>query len=327
MSAYNDACAALALLIQDYRQGELPAPDAAHVARWAEQFSEGVRLPILQEMMHVLGKSYFSKDKVLAFLKGVVTSKNLCGDDPKAFWQSTKILQMQTQGNSQRELLQLFAEELLGQTGLSLNDCGTAPQRFLYLDDGLFSGGRITSDLTQWVTDSAPATAKVYVVVIAAHAQGKYFTEKNIEKAAKAAGKNISLKILYKFEINNRIFDDAKTDVLRPVSPGSDAAVKAYVSGLGKEQSWRKQQQQGALQFFSDEPARAMLEQEFLRAGVGIRLQCPYLNEYQRPLGNTTMRTTGFGTLFVTWRNCPNNAPLVLWAGDPWYPLFRRITN
>jgi hypothetical protein len=39
------------------------------------------------------------------------------------------------------------------------------------------------------------------------------------------------------------------------------------------------------------------------------------------------LETLGFGSLIVTFRNCPNNTPLALWAGDPWYPLFPRITN
>ena len=39
------------------------------------------------------------------------------------------------------------------------------------------------------------------------------------------------------------------------------------------------------------------------------------------------LESLGFGSLVVTFRNCPNNAPLALWAGDPWYPLFPRRTN
>ena len=54
---------------------------------------------------------------------------------------------------------------------------------------------------------------------------------------------------------------------------------------------------------------------------------CPYLKESARPLGFSLLKTLGFGATVVTHRNCPNNCPLALWAGDPWYPLFRRKTN
>jgi hypothetical protein len=46
-----------------------------------------------------------------------------------------------------------------------------------------------------------------------------------------------------------------------------------------------------------------------------------------RPLGliNPTYRTFGLGTHFFTWRNIPNNSPLVFWwevPGHNWIPLF-----
>ena len=69
------------------------------------------------------------------------------------------------------------------------------------------------------------------------------------------------------------------------------------------------------------------LPDTLLASGLHIRSICPYLNVYQRPLGNMVLETFGFGALVVTFRNCPNNAPLALWAGDPWYPLFPRKTN
>jgi hypothetical protein len=39
------------------------------------------------------------------------------------------------------------------------------------------------------------------------------------------------------------------------------------------------------------------------------------------------LETLGFGSLIVTFRNCPNNAPLAFWVDSPWYPLFPRTTN
>lgn len=83
----------------------------------------------------------------------------------------------------------------------------------------------------------------------------------------------------------------------------------------------------GSNALFSTEEGKHLLEQEFLKAGVRIRQRCPHLTRVQRPLGHVTLETLGFGSLIVTFRNCPNNAPLALWAGAPWYPLFPRTTN
>ncbi len=81
------------------------------------------------------------------------------------------------------------------------------------------------------------------------------------------------------------------------------------------------------MKIFSSDEGRELLEQQFLAKGAYIRTVCPLLNKYQRPLGNMLLETLGFGSTIVTFRNCPNNAPLVFWAGDPWYPLFQRKTN
>ena len=78
---------------------------------------------------------------------------------------------------------------------------------------------------------------------------------------------------------------------------------------------------------FSGEEGRALLERVFLESGVRIRSICPHLKETARPLGFSLLKTLGFGATVITYRNCPNNCPLALWAGDPWYPLFRRKTN
>jgi hypothetical protein len=90
---------------------------------------------------------------------------------------------------------------------------------------------------------------------------------------------------------------------------------------------FRKAGRVGGQAIFSDDAGRQLLEQEFLKAGARIRMMCPNLNVNQRPLGNTLLDTLGFGSMIVTFRNCPNNAPLALWVGHPWYPLFPRATN
>lgn len=129
------------------------------------------------------------------------------------------------------------------------------------------------------------------------------------------------------FEIEDRKAYMANADVLRPTAIPADAATAEYVAGLKLDPVFRTPGQVGALGFFSSETGRFLLEQQFLVSGVQVRAVCPHLNAYMRPLGNSVMGTTGFGSMIVTYRNCPNNAPLVLWAGDPWYPLFPRKTN
>jgi hypothetical protein len=44
--------------IVDYRSGEISVPDAAHVERWINQFDAPNRIPILNEMLHLIDKVY-----------------------------------------------------------------------------------------------------------------------------------------------------------------------------------------------------------------------------------------------------------------------------
>ena len=128
-------------------------------------------------------------------------------------------------------------------------------------------------------------------------------------------------------QLEDQKINTNSSDVLRPVTIPDDDAVNEYVKAMTHKPHLRTAGQVGGVGIFSSDAGRQLLEQEFLKAGVQIRKLCPQLNKYQRPLGNSVLETLGFGSLIVTFRNCPNNAPLVLWVGEPWYPLFPRTTN
>lgn len=117
------------------------------------------------------------------------------------------------------------------------------------------------------------------------------------------------------------------SDVLRPASIPDTPDVRQYVDGMRYKPKLRNPGNVGNNSLFSSEEGRNLLEQEFLKAGIKIRKKCPNLGVTQRPLGHISLESLGFGSLIVTFRNCPNNAPLALWVGDPWYPLFPRTTN
>lgn len=318
-------CERIAAIIADYRTGEVAAPDAAHVRRWVNQFPQSSREPILAETAHILSKTYISEKKVRSFLKGLTTDAKLTGDDPATYWKGVHFLRLQEAGNSQRDMLQIFDSCLQKSCGLSVNDCGATPHTFAYLDDAVFSGGRIGGDLAKWIKTDAPKNAKVAVMVMAVHSLGEYFAGNDIKKAAEAVGKTIEVSWWRAITIEDRKAYMASSDVLRPtVIP---PAAQNYVGGLGAEPVLRTGSNVGPLNVFSSAEGRHLIEQEFLKAGVEVRRLCPLLPKQMRPLGCTLMRTTGFGSTFITYRNCANNTPLVFWAGNPWYPLFPRKTN
>jgi hypothetical protein len=284
-------------------------------------------MPMLREMDHVLKKTYFSKIGTRTFLSGLFKAKKLVGEDPCTFWKGVKFLDIQGGGASQKEMLALFSKILTKQCGFSTEDCGAAPQAFVYLDDASFTGNRIRQDLEKWIANEAPLEAKVHVISMALHSGGQFYAKGKIEKAAQAVGKNIDLEWWGAIELEDRRLYTASSDVLRPVAIPDDEDVKAYVAGMRHQPNLRAAGQVGNQGVFSNDAGRQLLEQEFLKAGVRIHQMCPNLGATQRPLGHSTLETLGFGSMIVTFRNCPNNAPLALWVGDPWYPLFPRTTN
>lgn len=326
MTERQNLLAAIASTTSDYRAGQVPAPDAAHVDRWISQFDPNVQVPILRELNHILKKSYFSKAGVQTFLDGVSKTQKLVGANPAAFWSSVRLLDIQGGGASQKE----FNSELV--TLLSNSGLSSAPESapvttFMYLDDGLFTGNRIRRDLESWIATDAPASCALHIVVIALHTGGQYYANRYIRQAATGAGKTVQVTWWRAIELKDQKAETSVSDVLRPTALPTDPAVQSYASALRFPPVLRTPGNVGAAALFSDEAGRHLIEQEFLKAGVRIRQMCPNLGATQRPLGHMTLETLGFGSMIVTYRNCPNNAPLALWAGDPWYPLFPRKTN
>jgi hypothetical protein len=318
----------IADITADYRAGEIPAPTPEHVDRWINQFSLPVQQPILAEMEHVLSRTYLTKANVQKFLAMLVKNPKLTGADPCNFWRGVTFLDIQGGGNSQRDMLNLFGDELRKACGFSVAQCSSVgTNAFIYLDDVLFSGNRIFRDLTRWIGSGAPKSAIVHVVTMGLHCGGQFYAKQRIEKAAADAVKSINLIWWRSVEIEDRRTYTATSDVLRPTSIPNDPDTQAYVQSLRYPPTLRTAGSAGGRGFFSSEQGRNLLEQEFLKTGVHIRDICPRLTAVQRPLGHMTLETLGFGSMIVTYGNCPNNAPLVLWAGNPWYPLFARKTN
>lgn len=319
--------ATLANIIADYRKGEIPTLDAAHVDLWISQFPPESRDPILNELVHVFHRTYFSRAKVQTFIDSIVMNPKFAGENPCEFWKGAKVLNLQTAGHSQKDMIALLAESLQRQCGLDLKSCGVTPHTFLYLDDALFSGGRIGSDIVKWIEEAAPVKANLEVLVIASHAFGEWDTGNKINNAAKAVGKSLSITWRRCASFENRKAYIKNSDVLCPIEISPDPATQAYVASLGQAPLIRAGGGTSPVGIFTGETGRHLLEQELLVAGVRVRGMCPHFDQYMRPLGRTLFKSLGFGSTIVTYRNCPNNAPLVFWAGNPWYPLFPRKTN
>lgn len=323
--------ASICKTISDYREGELERPSPEHVEQWVRQFGRAAQNPILAEIDHVLKRTYINKCEAEKFLGFLLDHKHFRVKEPAKFWRTVSFLRIQRHGNSQRELLELLDPLLEQKFRFDTSDCDGSSNVFFYIDDFLFGGGHVKGDVGAWIRNDAPPKCDLHIVVMGFHLLGNFFVKGDLEKAISESGKKINVTWWSIQEIEDRLKYIDVADVLRPTRLPDDEETRAYVESLieqgARPIAFRKPGSVGRSKFYSSEAGRDVLEQEFLKAGVQIREMCPYLNQYQRPLGNMLMKTLGFGAMSVTYRNCANNCPLALWAGDPWYPLFERKTN
>ncbi len=327
-----ELCNNIAEIITDYRKGEIPQPTPQHVLTWVNQFQKHLQDAILDEIHHVLSRSYYRRDDVFNFIHTLIRNNKLTIGDPATFWRSVNFLDIQQGGSSQREMLQQFDLKLSSLFGFGLKNCGSPNGPFVYIDDAIFSGNRVRHDLELWIKSNAPQSCILHVIVIAFHKGGQWYADSSLKKTATEAGKNITVYWWRYVEIEDRKNSIDISDVLRPTQiPPDNDNVRQYVTILTNSgyppvlRTVKNPPYQS--QFFSSEPARQVIEQAFLSTGLKIRQACPLLPENIRPLGYSILKTLGFGSVIVTFRNCPNTCPPALWAGNPWYPLFPRKTN
>ncbi|ACC72524.1 hypothetical protein PPMP20_26845 [Paraburkholderia phymatum] len=315
--------ASIATRIADYRRGEIAAPTPEHVERWVNQFPNQ-QDEILAELDHVLGRTYITETSFRAWIAHFVADANILGPAPADFWAGAQLLANQGGGGSQRHLIQVIRETINATFGQLQPRAQVAT--YVYVDDVSYSGNRILNDIGNWI-NVAPANASLLIFTIGAHAYGKWRVERDLGDAVRASGKNITIRWYSYVTLEDRRAHTDVSDVLRPVQVAGDQTVANYVQTFARPVVWRLGTSVGVGELFSSGNARSILEQQLLHAGIRIKNMCQFFGKNHRPLGYTNLETLGFGSTIVTYRNCPNNAPLALWAGAPWYPLFPRRIN
>lgn len=310
-------------IVGDYKTGKIAAFDEAHVDKWLVQFPVESQLPLLSELNYVLQHTYLKKTDISNFFKDHIITPNI----HSGIFLNTTLLDIQGGGDSQKDCIEIFNADLYIAVGNGAAINNNNADHFLYLDDVIFSGQRMRTDITNWLIASAPQKGSLYVVTHTMHRLSLWYSENFIKDKITASGKQISLKFIYKELIEDRLFYTYSSDVLRPVSNNWNETITNYIQGLAKPPTYRHPGSIGGKGFFSSDGGRQLLENEFLAAGAYIRKICKNFSINHRPLGFMKLESFGFGTMIVSYRNCPNNAPLALWAGDPWYPLFPRSNN
>lgn len=206
MSTRDQLLAEIAKTISTYRHGELPVATAEHVERWVNQFTPVNQFILLQEMNHMLGKFFLTKDWFVCYLRQVLRNIGIAGNSPAVYWKNANILCIQMHGDSQKEFLDILRLCLLEEFNISLDECGSDGGDYIYLDDVIFSGNRIGNDLEAWIREEAPDVASIQVIVAACHTYGQFSLEKRLKQVITETGKNVRIQYWRSGNIENRSY-------------------------------------------------------------------------------------------------------------------------
>lgn len=311
--------------------------------RWLAQFPADERHDVLSETVHLLGRSYISRATAGNLLARFLRTYVFGGSTVFRQWQlelaRTRWAVTQPKSSSQYDLLRLLDEVLRTRfKGLSRVRADSRFTRYVLLDDALFTGntaihGLLAEHRGRRVIDLTPPDAEIWVVVLAYYQQGWEYVKRQL---APFLGDR-RLQINHHLCLGDRF--GSANDVLWPtesaVRATTDPAVEAYVAeqqaALQQKFPTRSVLRTGAAAAsaggFTSLARRELLEARFLQAGVRIRADTAHaVHGNDRPLGFEKLIGLGFGTPLITYRNAPNNAPLVLHRGA--YALFpRRIRS
>lgn len=332
---------AIVEILQDYENNEM-TPD--HILDWVSQFDESDREFVLDELLHIFEKTYLSKERCKELLKSYIEYwiKEFKYPDVPSFIAETTFLDLQPPQKSQRELLDLLDEILIEFYACSLAQSGLKTKRYIYLDDVLSTGGTVYKTLQEWFNDNSDIDptktnfqhvkekrSQVFVYLICGHTWGANNVEFRFMKSLGAEVKNI-IKIRAYHWIENNIKDyNSKLNNMVPLDH-QDPYVHKYWNSLASldkaDHAFRPANKPNIEELFSSAISRNRLETLFLGKGIEILSRVGELRVAQiRPLGYTVRshKTFGLGTLFFTYRNIPNNCPIVFWwANNNWRPLF-----
>lgn len=332
---------AIAEVLADY-ENNMMTPE--HILDWVSQFDENDQQFVLDELLHIFKQTYLSKAECKKFLQSCLQNwaKVFNYKDVASFILDTVFLDLQPAYKSQKELLNLLDEILVEQYNCNLTQSGVRIKRYIYLDDIISTGNKLFYDLDTWLKSENglnPGTTNfqtvqqnkipVLVTVFCGHTWGATNAEVRLMYSLGSEIKSIlSVEAIYWIENNIKDYNPKLNNMI-PLDH-QDPYVYDYWNSLATaskaEYAFRPFQKPMDEILFSSEASRNRIETLFLVKGIEILSRVGELKVEQiRPLGYTikSHKTFGLGTLFFTYRNIPNNCPIVFWWGNNnWRPLF-----
>ncbi len=331
-------------IIKDYRNHDNIFITPKSIMEWAEQFEKNGLL-VLTELSKIIEETYVSREKAKEFVLQHINEylKLYKYSNITTFLIDTEFIDVQQSHKSQPAILNLIEEvlnEKFQESYITYKEC--PKKNYIYFDDILASGSTIGRDILTFLrkVDNLGKTfsqkvqdneMKFSISIFCLHTWGFEFQKFRIQKEF---SEKVMKKInwFWNYEIQNHAkFNNQKLNIAKPVK-GHSLKINGYLENLSatkyEDYAYRKTNAPVTEQFFTSADNRIKFENVLTEKGIDI------INMIQgevktniRPLGliNPQYKIFGLGTHFFTWRNIPNNSPLVYWwevNGHNWKPLF-----
>lgn len=164
MTDYELACA-ISTIICSYRKGELSKPlDHNHVLKWVGQFDEEDRSVILEETLHILTRQYYSREAIEDSVDGILCKIR----EQVGSFEDIIFVNPQEQGSSQKILYTIISEKRGAEFRGQCAEFTESSKIYVYIDDGLYTGGRARTDLTALI-ERLPPNSRLYVFYLFAY--------------------------------------------------------------------------------------------------------------------------------------------------------------
>lgn len=332
--------------IKDFRNDEGVHVTHDSINNWALQFGDDAEF-MLTETNNVLGKTYLSKEQAIVLFRNYIKEhlKRHHYSDIVSYLKDVCYLRLQPADKSQNVIVDMVEDIIRQDYGLDVSDFTEYPKKlFIYFDDVLITGGTILADLTSWInqgnrlSELNAHSIKLEVDLIVEHCWGQNMMIYRLGKFNCPELNINNIHIFHYYEVENHLklpytFGGQKLNAVAiPIKESLSSEAIKYWEELPADKhadyAFRVEGRPANEEYFTSADNRIRFERILVDKGLYIISQIQgEIKGNIRPLGfiYPSYKTFGVGSLFFTWRNVPNNTPLVFWwdvIGHNWKPLF-----
>jgi hypothetical protein len=339
-------------IIDGFRKDEGVNIDAKRIKKWIEQFDINDQIFLLTELKSLFEKRYISKNKVCDFLKAVIEKLTIDYQykNQQELLYNSIFLSLQAKNKSQTIILNLLSDVLKKEYNFNIKDCGQKSSvNCIYIDDILCTGNTLFQNIKDWSATKHGninnygllKQKKINLILCYIFLHNKNYN-KTISRLNYQIGNDFGsyTKTYRLIEVENDLGTNSKLDFIFPIQFSNDKLIIDYQNKIDNDvnnyckskninppaqEFYRNPTYPTNENFFSNPKNRNRFEKIILKKGIEILNNANTNIPNMRSLGYElpSRKNFGFGTLTFTYRNVPNNTPLVFWySGGGFFPLF-----